>query len=164
MNDEIGSAPRKNIDFVSYSDQGGRGDGVQIMVHKGHAYIGHMFSNGVTILDVADPKHPRPVNFLLTPPNTWSLHLQAYGDLLLVVNAVNIYSENIHIDKTEYYSQSFADTFGKQQLEFAAGMRVYDISQPAQPREIGFMPVEGYGLHRLAHGLYGPYFYRYRYG
>jgi len=66
MNDAIASAPRKNIDFVSYSDQGGRGDGVQIMVHKGHAYIGHMFSNGVTVLDVSDPKNPRPVNFLPT--------------------------------------------------------------------------------------------------
>src|SRR5579871_6686289 len=141
--------PRRNIEFVSYSDQGDRGDGVQIMVHKGHAYIGHMFSNGVTVMDVSDPKNPRPVNFIPTPPNTWSLHLQAHENLLLVINAVNIYSPNIHIDKTEYYSQSFADTFGGQQVEFAAGLRVFDISQPAEPREIGFMPVEGFGLHRI---------------
>lgn len=147
-NDDI-NAPRKNIDFVSYSDQGGRGDGVQIMVHKGYAYIGHMFSNGVTVMDVSDAKNPRPVNFLPTPPNTWALHLQAHDDLLLVVNGVNIYSPNLHIEKAEYYSQSFADTFGKQQLDFAAGMRVYDISRPAEPREIGFMPVEGFGLHRI---------------
>ena len=142
MNHASLQAPHKNIDFVSYSDQGGRGDGVQIMVYKGHAYIGHMFSNGVTVMDITDPRHPRPVNFLPTPPNTWSLHLQASNDLLLVINAVNIYSPNIHIEKAQYYSQSFADTFGKQQLEFSAGMRVYDISRPDQPREIGFMPVE----------------------
>ena len=133
--------PRKNIEFVGYSDMGDRGDGVQIMVQRGYAYIGHMFSNGVTVMDVSDPRQPRPVNFIPTPPNTWSLHLQAQEDLLLVINAVNIYSPNIHIDKTEYYSQSFADTFGGQQLDFAAGLRVYDISSPAQPREIGFMPV-----------------------
>lgn len=149
MNREVLDAPRKNIDFVGYSDQGGRGDGVQIMVHRGCAYIGHMFSNGVTVMDVSDPRNPRPVNFLPTPPNTWSLHLQAYDDLLLVVNAVNIYSPAIHIEKTEYYSQSFADTFGKQQIEFTAGMRVFDISRPDQPREIGFMAVEGFGLHRI---------------
>ncbi len=149
MNHEALEAPHKNIDFVSYSDQGGRGDGVQIMVYKGHAYIGHMFSNGVTVMDVSDPKHPRPVNFIPTPPNTWSLHLQAFDDLLLVVNGVNIYSPNIHIEKAEYYSQSFADTFGKQNLDFSAGMRVFDISRPDQPREIGFMPVEGFGLHRI---------------
>ncbi len=143
------NAPRKNIDFVSYSDQGGRGDGVQIMVHKGHAYIGHMFSNGVTVLDVSDPKHPRPVNFIPTPPNTWSLHLQAHEDLLLVINAVNIHSPDLVIDKTEYYSQPFLDTIGGQQLNFSAGMRVFDISKPDQPREIGFMPVDGFGLHRI---------------
>ncbi|HEY0753390.1 MAG TPA: hypothetical protein VGD98_05460 [Ktedonobacteraceae bacterium] len=141
--------PRKNIEFISHSDQGDRGDGVQIMVQRGHAYIGHMFSNGITVMEVTDPKHPRPVNFIPTPPNTWSLHLQAHDDLLLVINAVNIYSPNIHIDKTEYYTQSFADTFGAQDLPFAAGLRVFDISQPAQPREIGFMPVEGFGLHRI---------------
>jgi hypothetical protein len=38
----------RNIDFVSSCDQGGRGDGVQVMVHKGHAFIGHMFSDGFT--------------------------------------------------------------------------------------------------------------------
>src|SRR5579871_1911241 len=142
-------APRKNIEFVSYSDQGGRGDGVQVMVHKGHAYIGHMFSNGVTVLDVSDPKRPRPVNFIPAPPNTWSLHLQAHEDLLLVINAVNIHSPDIKIDKTEYYSQPFLDTFGGQRLNFSAGMRVFDISRPDQPREIGFMPVDGFGLHRI---------------
>ena len=149
INASIENAPRKNIDFVSYSDQGGRGDGVQIMVQNGHAYIGHMFSNGITVMDVSDPKNPRPVNFLPTPPNTWSLHLQAHENLLLAVNAVNIYSPNIRIDKTDYYSQSFADTFGQQDLQYAAGLRIYDISQPAHPREISFMPVEGFGLHRI---------------
>jgi hypothetical protein len=36
----------RNIEFISHSDQGGRGDGVQIMVHRGYAYIGHGYSNG----------------------------------------------------------------------------------------------------------------------
>ena len=36
---------------VSYSDIGGRPDSVQIMVNRRHLYVGHMFSNGVTILD-----------------------------------------------------------------------------------------------------------------
>ena len=41
----------RNIKFISHSDLGGRGDGVQVMVHRGFAYIGHGFSNGIT--------HPR---------------------------------------------------------------------------------------------------------
>jgi hypothetical protein len=36
----------RNISLIGYSEQGGRPDGVQIMVHRGHAYIGHMFSKG----------------------------------------------------------------------------------------------------------------------
>ena len=59
-----------NIKFLSHTDQGGRGDGVQVMVHRGFAYIGHGFSNGVTIIDVRDPKNPKPVNFMACPPNT----------------------------------------------------------------------------------------------
>ena len=48
----------RNVKFVSHSDQGGRGDGVQIMVHRGYAYIGHGYTNGITVLDVRDPKEP----------------------------------------------------------------------------------------------------------
>jgi len=44
------------IRHLSYSDQGGRPDGVQVMVNRGHVYIGHMSSDRVTILDAADPR------------------------------------------------------------------------------------------------------------
>ena len=54
----------RNIQFVGHTDQNGRGDGVQVIVHKGHAFIGHMFSDGFTITDVSDPRQPRPVNFV----------------------------------------------------------------------------------------------------
>src|SRR5690242_5290375 len=36
----------RNISFISHCDQGGRGDGVQVMVHRGYAYIGHGFKIG----------------------------------------------------------------------------------------------------------------------
>jgi hypothetical protein len=39
----------RNMRLLGWSDQGGRPDGVQIMVHRGHAYIGHMFSRGFSI-------------------------------------------------------------------------------------------------------------------
>ena len=55
----------RNIKFLSHSDQGGRGDGVQVMVNRGFAYVGHGFSNGITVIDVRDAKNPKPVNFWL---------------------------------------------------------------------------------------------------
>lgn len=140
---------QRNIAFVSHSDQGERADGVQIMVHKGYAYIGHMFSNGVTVMNVTDPRKPRPVHFIPTPPNTWSIHLQTHDDLLLVINAANLFGSSRYADEKEYYTRSITDTFGEQQPDFSAGLRVYDISRPEQPREIGFMPVDGLGLHRI---------------
>src|SRR5262249_18438650 len=33
--------------------------------------------------------------------------------------------------------------------DWTAGLAVYDISQPATPRRIGFMPVNGGGIHRI---------------
>ena len=47
-----------NMRLVGYSDQGGRCDGVQIMVHRGYAYIGHIFSKGFSVIDVRDPAKP----------------------------------------------------------------------------------------------------------
>ena len=35
-----------NISFVGHTDQGGRGDGVQVMVNRGYAYIGTRVSRG----------------------------------------------------------------------------------------------------------------------
>src|SRR5262247_3158375 len=53
----------QRIRHISYSDIGGRPDSVQVMLNRRHLYIGHMFSNGVTILDASDPRRVRPVGF-----------------------------------------------------------------------------------------------------
>ena len=87
-------APR-NMTFIAHSDQGGRGDGVQVMVNRGFAYIGHGFSNGITVIDVRDRKHPQTVNFLPCPPNTRAHHLQTHDDLLLAVNGPSVWTMQV---------------------------------------------------------------------
>jgi hypothetical protein len=150
--DNIKPTYAHNIQILGHSDQGGgRADGVQIMVHKGHAYIGHIFSKGFSIVDVRDPRTPQPVNFIPAPPNTWSLHLQNHEDLLLVVNAKDMFAQPELADEKNYY-KGRADFQAHAQpatRNWTAGLVVYDISKPAEPRRIGFMPVEGGGLHRL---------------
>src|SRR5437588_10969457 len=86
----------RNIKFISHSDQGGRGDGVQVMVHRGYAYIGHGFSNGITVVDVRDSKRPKTVNFIACPPNTRAHHLQTHGDLPLAVNGPSIRTTQVN--------------------------------------------------------------------
>src|SRR6266700_2660985 len=97
----------RNVKFISHSDQGGRGDGVQIMVHRGYAYIGHGYSNGISVLDVRDPKNPRPVRFMPCPPDTRAIHLQTHDDLLLAVNGPSMWT--MQVDAQAYYSGSPAD-------------------------------------------------------
>ena len=43
---------------LGYSDVGGKPDTVQIMLNRGHLYVGHMFTDGVTVLDVSNPREP----------------------------------------------------------------------------------------------------------
>ena len=135
----------RNIKFISHCDQGGRDDGVQVMVHRGYAYIGHGFSNGITVVDVRDPKNPKTVNFLACPPNTRAHHLQTHGDLLLAVNGPSVWT--MQINEKAYFAGSSADDMKSK--EFTTGLRVYDLSKPEAPREIGFMPTDGLGPHRI---------------
>src|SRR5947209_17125102 len=93
----------RNTRIIGHSDQGGRPDGVQIMVHRGYAYIGHIFSNGVTVMDVRDPKHPKAVNFLPAFGHNWNIHLQTHEDLLMVVDDYNFYSNPAFAQEESYY-------------------------------------------------------------
>jgi len=144
----------RNMRLVGHCDQGGRPDGVQIMVHRGYAYIGHMFSQGFSVIDVRDPKNPRAVNYLAAPPGTWNIHLQAHDDLLLVVNAKDMFAAAEFADERAYYRGQLGSVVGTAQAtaarrDWTAGLAVYDISRPAAPRRIGFMPVDGGGIHRI---------------
>jgi hypothetical protein len=144
----------RNMRLIGYSDQGGRPDGVQIMVANGHAYIGHMFSKGFSVIDVRDPRAPQAVNYIAAPPGTWNIHLQAHDNLLLVVNAKDMFAAAEFADERAYYRNQVGTVVGTAEAkrtarDWTAGLAVYDISQPATPRKIGFMPVEGGGIHRI---------------
>ncbi len=144
----------KNMNLIGYSDQGGRSDGVQLMVNKGHVFVGHMFSKGFSVLDVTDPRNPKTVAYVAAPPNTWNIHLQTFGDLLLVINAKDMFASPEFQDEKNYYKGALGEKVGTAAAasttrDWTAGLAVYDIANPAAPRQIGFMPVEGGGIHRI---------------
>jgi hypothetical protein len=139
----------RNIGFLGHTDNAGRGDCVQVMVWRRHAFMGTRTSRGVAVADVTDPRAPRPVNWLPVHPNSWCLHLQAAEDLLLVIEELDL---KALLTINEYYGQSNqvdSRRYGVRGQDFSAGMRVYDIKDPARPRAIGFMEVPGLGLHRI---------------
>ncbi len=144
----------RNMRLIGHCDQGGRPDGVQVMVHRGHAYVGHMFSKGFSVIDVSDVRRPRAVNYLPAPPGTWNIHLQTHDDLLLVINAKDMFAAAEFADEKAYYKSQIGKTVGTAQRkssmrDWTAGLAVYDIAKPQTPRRIGFMPVEGGGIHRI---------------
>lgn len=139
----------RNIEFLGHTDQGGRGDGVQVMVSRGHAYIGTRVNRGVMVTDVRDPRNPKPVNFISMHPKSVSMHIQTAEDMLLCIQEAD---QRALLTQQEYYSRSSevdSSRFGKRGEDYAAGMNVYDIKDPANPRKIGSMEVAGLGLHRI---------------
>lgn len=108
----------------------GRADipgGGQVVVEGSYAYVGHMRPpHGTSILDVSDPKKPRVVSTLDVPPYMHSHKVRVHGDVMLTNN----------------------EKFGAPHPDFKGGLKTYDISNRARPREIGFMPSQG-GTHRF---------------
>lgn len=105
----------RNMRMIAHCDQGGRPDGVQIMMHRGFAYIGHMFSKGFSVIDVRDPKRPRGENYLPAPPGTWNIHLQTHEDLLLVIHAKDMFAAAEFADEKAYYKGQLGKTVGTAQ-------------------------------------------------
>src|SRR5436190_921922 len=95
---------------LSYSDIGGRPDSVQIMVNRRHIYVGHMFSNGVTILDAADPRRLKPVGFFTGGDYTRTHHLQVAEDMLLLANGANIVAMQSYDNLRGYFENALADS------------------------------------------------------
>lgn len=151
-NDLRTPAHASNMRLVGHCDQGGRSDGTQIMVREGYAYVAHIFSKGFSVMDVRDPANPRTVNYIPAPPNTWSLHLQVQDNLLLAVHAEDHFATPESDDERNYYKADTHDiskAIGTGERSYSAGMAVYDLSDPEKPHQIGFMPVNGVGLHRI---------------
>jgi hypothetical protein len=89
-------------------------------------------------------------------PNTWNIHLQTHDDLLLVINAKDMFAAAEFQDERAYYSGALGAKVGTaaaaaapRARDWRAGLAVYSIATPGEPREIGFMPIDGGGVHRI---------------
>jgi len=138
----------RRIRHLSYSDQGGRPDGVQVMVNRGHVYVGHMFSDGVTILNAGDPRELKPVGFFGAGAGTRTHHLQVAHDLLLLANGANIVAMQSYDNMRGYFENALADSITERK-KFRSGLSIHDISDPTQMKEIAFLEMPGFGINRL---------------
>jgi hypothetical protein len=138
----------RRIRHLAYSDIGGRPDSVQVMLHKRHLFVGHMFSNGLTVLDAADPRRLRPAGFFTGGDFTRTHHLQAAEDLLLVANGANVVAMQSYDNLRGYFENALADSITSRK-KFRSGLSIHDISKPPAMPEIAFLEMPGLGINRL---------------
>jgi hypothetical protein len=138
----------RGIRHLSYSDIGGRPDSVQVMVNRRHAYVGHMFGNGVTILDATDPRRLKPVGFFTGGDFTRTHHLQVAEDMMLLANGANIVAMQSYDNMRGYFENNLADSITNRK-KFRSGLSIHDISRPAEMKEIAFLEMPGFGINRL---------------
>ena len=122
----------KGIKHISYSDIGGRPDSVQVMFNRQHVYVGHMFSDGVTILDASDPRALKPVNFFTAGQYTRTHHLQVAEDLLLLANGANIVAMQSYDNMRGYFENTLVDSITKRQEVPLPGCR--STTSPSRTR------------------------------
>ncbi len=138
----------RRIRHISYSDIGGRPDSVQVMLNRRHLYVGHMFSNGLTILDASDPRRLKPAGFFTGGDETRTHHLQVAEDLLLLANGANIVAMQSYDNMRGYFENALADSITNRK-KFRSGLSIHDISRPPEMKEIAFLEMPGFGINRL---------------
>jgi hypothetical protein len=120
----------RGLELVGHTDLDGKGDGMQVMRNGDVVYVGHMgdFGVGTSVVDVSDLRRPRVVAQLAAPKRAHAHKTQLADGLLLVNN------ERYPYDVTDPES---------------TGVVVYDVRVAHAPRRIGFLRVEGFGVHRI---------------
>ena len=122
----------EHFTILSYTDLDGWDQAAEFRVSRDgkHAYISNY--QGASIVDVSNPENPRVVSRIKNDPSVQSQYIDVLGDLL-VVNQEGVRDEKI---KT-----------------WESGIRLFDISDPAKPREVGFFKTDQ-APNRGVHGFW----------
>lgn len=112
----------ENFTILSYTDLNGWDQAAEFRVSKDgkHAYISNY--QGFSIVDVSDPAKPKVISQVKNKPGVQSQYIDVIGNTL-VINQDGLRE--------------------KENPTWDGGIRVYDISDPAKPREISFFKTDG---------------------
>ena len=178
-----GDVLARNVARVGHLDLPGAG---QVTVEGDYAYVGHIANGqglGTTILDVADPAHPRILSqIMLDDPNSHSHKARVAGDVLIVNSERNNTGIGRKAEQLpplrarlraqlgrEPSDKELAERLGVAEADIArlaaaegeayanGGFKIYDVSDKTRPRPIAFQRTGGIGVHRFdmdAHHAY----------
>jgi hypothetical protein len=125
----------KNFRLLGHDREAAWGGGSIVEVTNNHAYVGAVGGSwyngpeGFTVHDVSNPRRPRKVWEFRAPPGIHMHKLRVVGDDVLYVNA----------ERLE----------GDESAGARTGLLIFDISNPAEPRQVGFYDTPGQGPHRF---------------
>ena len=123
-----------NVRLIGHHDLNGHGDGMQLLKNGRYVYIAHLGTSpmALSIVDAADPSDPKVVRQMPHSPNTHAHKVQIAGDILIQNQERPYFDRNLPAD-----------------VPNEAGIRIYNIANPTEPREIGYLRLPGKGVHRM---------------
>jgi hypothetical protein len=169
------SALARNVRRLGHLDLPGGG---QVTVSGSYAYVGHIPSPqqlGTSIIDISDPRKPRVVAAItLDDPESHSHKVRVVGDIMVVNHERNMSKIGRRAEQLPAVRRSLGEELGREptRTELAArmmvseddltaleeferrgydngGFKIYDVSNPAQPRLICYQKTGGIGVHRF---------------
>lgn len=123
-----------NIEVLGYHHLGGRPAFKLAMQEVGgrwFLYMGHLWHRGWSVLDVTDPSAPEHVAFIPGPENTWTIQIQV--------------ADGKMITALERIAPGWGGIEGK---DHAEGVLIWEVSEPAKPRQLGHYRTASTGTHR----------------
>jgi hypothetical protein len=169
------SALSRNVRRVGHLDLAGAG---QVTVSGAHAYVGHITNAdglGTSIVDVSEPRRPRVVaTVTLDDPQSHSHKARVAGGIMIVNHERNMSRIGRRAEQLPAARRELTGRLGREPTpeEIAArmsvavddlrmleelerrgydngGFKIYDVSDPAQPRLICHQKTGGRGVHRF---------------
>jgi hypothetical protein len=137
----------KNTKLVSEYDLEGRGDGFQIAKKGNYLYFCHFFSSGFSVVDVKDPKKPKVVKFIPSEnPHAWNIKCRVFGDILIVAEEWKFFEPIKYTVFEEQIKKGIFVSVGENgpKEPIQAGIKIYDVSKPADPKLLSFYKVGGW--------------------
>ncbi len=165
----------RNVRRVGHLDLAGAG---QVCVAGNYAYVGHIPNAdqlGTSIVDISDPKSPRVVaTITLDDPASHSHKARVVGDIMVVNHERNMSRIGRRAEQLPAARRALADELRREptRAEIAArmsvtdddlaaleafekkgydngGFKIYDVSNPAQPKLVCHHRTGGIGVHRF---------------
>lgn len=127
-----------NLKPIGYSGVDGRGGAFKMAIKhvndKWYLFMGHLWHNGWTILDVTDPAGPKFVKFVPGPDNTSTIQMEFHDNLMLTA-----------------LQKKAANWGGDPNRPNDEGVLLWDISDPLNWKQLSHWKTGSTGIHRIGY-------------